>query len=227
MSRSPGHSDENTKTAGEVRARKPRASASGAFWSLGLGLGSDDLPALAFIECQSIARGLYVTDVALKKAAVKVISSQPISGGKHVLLFFGDVESVTEAHRAAVSEAQGTLLREILIAGVHADLVPFLDSLWNTQGMRAEVGEAVAIVESQTLAGAIVSADQALKSAEVQLVRMRLGQGIGGKAYFVLTGRQSDVEAAVEAAEKRLKEMDNLVRVDLLPSPSTDALQWF
>jgi microcompartment protein CcmL/EutN len=192
-------------------------------------LGTNQIPALGFLELSSISRGLYLTDVVLKKAPVKVVASQPISSGKHVLLYFGDVASVQESHQAAIALASGTLLREILIPGVHESLAPFLDSLWKSEAayFPASQGEAVGIVESTTLAGALLAADTALKTARVELCRMRLGQGIGGKAYFVLTGRQEEIDAALEAAEKCLTTLESFTRVDSIPRPEAEAFQYF
>lgn len=190
-------------------------------------LGSDQLPALGFLELSSISRGFFLTDVALKKAPIRVIASQPISSGKHVLLYFGDVASVEEAHRAALDQADGTVLKQVLIAGVHRDLAPFLDSLWKWDAMRSPAGESVGIVESSTLAGAILAADRALKAARVSLCRMRLGQGIGGKAYFVVTGRQGEVDAALDEAKRCLTELESFCRVDAIPRPQEEALPFF
>jgi microcompartment protein CcmL/EutN len=186
-----------------------------------------ETPALGFLELGSISRGLFLTDVVVKKAAVRIVASQPVSSGKHVLLFFGDVASVEESHRAALDAGEGTILKQILIPGVHEQLAPFLDSIWDVNATRAPAGEAVGIVESTTLAGCILAADRALKAAQVALCRMRLGQGIGGKAYFVLTGRQEEVEAAVEAARDCLGGLESLVRSDVIPRPQDEALAYF
>src|SRR5690606_10489749 len=82
-------------------------------------VGTERVPALAFLELSSISRGLFLTDLVLKKAPVKVLSSQPVSGGKHVLLFVGDVAAVEESYVAALEGAEGTVSRKILIHGVH------------------------------------------------------------------------------------------------------------
>ena len=99
-------------------------------------LGSAGVPALAFLELSSISRGLFLTDAVVKKAPVRIITSQPVSSGKHVLLFMGDNASVEESHREAVAKADGTLLREVLIPGVHEQLAPFLDSIWSSDPSR-------------------------------------------------------------------------------------------
>jgi microcompartment protein CcmL/EutN len=190
-------------------------------------LGSARTPALGFLELSSISRGLFLTDVVLKKAPVRVIASQPVSSGKHVLLYMGDNASVDESHRAALEDADGTILKQILIPGVHEELAPFLDSLWTSDPMRMPAGEAVGIAESSTLAGALIAADQALKSARVHLCRMRLGQGIGGKAYFVISGRQEEVEAGLEAARLQLAHLESFHRIDVIPRPQDEALAYF
>jgi len=188
---------------------------------------SHTVPALGFLELSSISRGFYLTDVVLKKAPVRIIASQPVSSGKHVVLYVGDVASVDESHRAALEQSDGTILKQILIPGVHPELAPFLDSIWTQDSSRSPAGESVAIIESSTLAGAILAADRALKSARVSLCRMRLGQGIGGKAYFVITGRQDEVEAATDAARACLKEVESYARADIIPRPQDEALVYF
>jgi len=184
-------------------------------------------PALGFLELSSISRGLFITDSILKKAPVRVITSQPISSGKHVVLFFGDEASVEESYKEGVKEAGSYLLKKIFIPGVHPEIAPYLDSLWTQNAKSSEPDETVGIIETDSLAAAILSADQALKMADVHLCRMRLGQGIGGKAYFVLTGKQDEVEAAVEAAEQSLSRLESLVQKDIINRPTNEALVHF
>lgn len=191
------------------------------------GIGSLGVPALAFLELSSISRGIFLTDIIAKKAPIRIIASQPVSSGKHVLLYAGDVASVEESHQAALDESDGTILKQVLIPGVHEDLAPFLDSLWSDEPRSSAIGDSLGIVESSTLAGAILSADRALKSARVSLCRMRLGQGIGGKAYYILTGRQDEVEAALESATACLKSLESYCRTDLIARPETEALASF
>lgn len=193
---------------------------------------ADAAPALGFLELSSISRGLYLTDVVVKKAPVKIIASQPISSGKFILFFTGDVASVDESYQAAIALGEGFVLKQVFISGVHEKLSPFLDSLWEGVSghfylQNKSPDESIGIVESQSMAGAVLAADFALKAAQVNLFRMRLGQGIGGKAYFVLEGRQEEVEAALESAEKCLKNLSSLCRVDLIPRPEEEVLSYF
>ena len=184
-------------------------------------------PSLAFLELSSISRGLFVTDVVLKKAPVKFLTSQAISAGKHILLFFGDVASVEESYLAALSEAAGTLVKNIFIPGVHSGLAPFLNCLWDdgTVAQTPGVDDALGIVESLSLSGAILAADRSLKAADVALCRMKLGKGIGGKAYYVVCGKLGEVQASVQEAESCLTELGSLARVDLIPRPQEELME--
>lgn len=191
------------------------------------GLGSISQPALGMVELKSISCGLVLTDLLVKKAPIRMVASEPVSSGKHVLIFFGDVASVVESHRLALEQSKDELVRETLIPAIHEELVPHLESLWKCSSAQKEsdvrVGDwkeqSLGIVESATMVGAVSAADRALKMARVSLVRLRLGQGIGGKAYFVLRGSQEEVEAALQSAEILLQETQSLIRKDLIARP--------
>ena len=210
-------------------------------------------PALGFLELNSISRGLYLTDLILKKAPVRIVVSQPISAGKHIILFKGEVAEVEESYQEATTFGDNTILRQVLIPGVHAKLAPFLTSPLHLDGgagitaaqvapasaaeatsiqsglnsMTIPTDSSVGIVESASLAGAVLAADRALKMTEADLYRLRLGQGIGGKAYFVMTGAQDEVEASLEAARNCLQELDSFIRVDLIARPIDEVLEHF
>jgi microcompartment protein CcmL/EutN len=80
----------------------------------------------------------------------------------------------------------------------------------------------VGIVETQSVASAILSLDSALKTASTDLVDMKLGKGLGGKGYFVLTGELSEVEAALNAAKLTLEDGDKFLRSDIIARPHED-----
>jgi microcompartment protein CcmL/EutN len=69
---------------------------------------------------------------------------------------------------------------------------------------QAGAGEALGIVETATVAAVVEAADAGLKGARVELLELRLGDGIGGKGYLLFDGDVADVEAAVEIALARV-----------------------
>jgi microcompartment protein CcmL/EutN len=80
---------------------------------------------------------------------------------------------------------------------------------------------AVAVVETFTICATVLAADSAAKAAQVTLVEMRLGQGLGGKAYFTMTGELDAVEAAADAARAAI-ESGLLVGIELIAAPHAD-----
>mgnify|MGYP002641232543 CR=1 FL=1 len=173
-------------------------------------------PALALIEVNSIAIGMVVSDACVKKAAVDLLQSRPIAPGRYITLFWGDVGEVEEAFLEGTRIAQDTLVGQLFLPGAHDSLIEALVAVAQPTPV-----DSIAIVELYTLSATLLSADAALKAADVQLLEMRLAAGIDGKGYFVLTGELYDVEAAVEAATEAI-EPATLVRTETIAAPSPD-----
>ncbi len=152
------------------------------------------LSALCVVEASSIARGFVALDAVAKKVAVTVKLARPMSPGKFVLMFGGDVESTHEGHAIAVETVGSGLLDALLLPGVHAGLLPAMD-----HALVSRSGEAIGIVEMLTVCAAVGAADAALKAVDVDVVRMQLAVGVGGKAWFTIAGALGDVQAALDA----------------------------
>ena len=174
-------------------------------------------PALALVEITSVARGMVVCDALVKRAIVEVLRAHPVDPGKYNILFVGPVAEVEEAMDAAEEAAAGTMLDRLLLPNVHEAVVPAIRGAVK----RPEI-VALGIVETHTMAGSIVGLDAALKAAEVEVVELRLAAGLAGKGYFVVTGEQHDVEAALEAAVERA---GSDVMTEIIPRPHPDFLK--
>lgn len=173
---------------------------------------------MALLELESIARGLVAADVVLKRAKVQLAFAEPVTPGKYLLLFSGDVAEVEESFAAAVDFAGPLLLDKLLLTYAHEALVDGLRDLF-----APDWEESVGVVETHTVAAALLAADAALKKADVRLMQLRLARGIGGKGYFVLTGALHMIEAALEAA--RLAVAENLlVNAELIQHPHPELL---
>ena len=79
---------------------------------------------------------------------------------------------------------------------------------------------ALGIMESFSIASMIYSADAALKSADIRSIELRLGTGLGGKAFFTFTGDVSAVEAAASAGKEVVEQGGLLVDIEVIPSPT-------
>ncbi|RYD03716.1 hypothetical protein N752_18380 [Desulforamulus aquiferis] len=77
-----------------------------------------------------------------------------------------------------------------------------------------------------SVATAIVTADTAAKAADVDLIEIRLGIGIGGKSFITMTGDVAAVKAAVDAGVVIASEKGMLVEKVIIPSAHKELTQW-
>jgi microcompartment protein CcmL/EutN len=145
-------------------------------------------PALGLIETSSVARGLVVADAMVKKAPVELVFARPVSSGKHVILVSGAVADVEESMAAAIESAAATLIDRLTLPQAAA---PLLSAL-RRQAPAPLGSDAVGIFETFSVCSTVNAADAAGKAAQVELVELRLADGLGGKAYFVVAGAQAD-----------------------------------
>lgn len=174
-------------------------------------------PALAILELGSIARGVITSDAAVKRAPVTLLWSRPVSSGKHLVAFAGEVAEVEESLRAAQQVAGDALIDALYLPYADAQLWPLLSG----DGDRPAPIDAVGVVETDTVCAAVRAADAAAKTAPVTLLDLRLAVGIGGKAFFTLTGELPDVEAAVDAARGAVAPA-RILGIEIVPAPHDD-----
>jgi microcompartment protein CcmL/EutN len=179
-------------------------------------------PALACIELSSIARGIRTCDEMAKRAEIRVLQAITICPGKFNIVVGGEVDEVRQAFERGLEIGGPAVVDQLLLPNAHEQLMPAIEAT----AVVGEVG-AVGVVETLAVASAIIAADAACKKAAVRLIELRLARGIGGKAFFTLTGDQADVEAAIEAAEIIIGETSGmLLRTEVIPNPHPDMVRW-
>lgn len=172
--------------------------------------------ALAILELSSIARAIRVSDAIVKRAPVELWQSRPVSTGKHVIVFGGGVAEVDESFREAVAVAADTVIDRLFLSYAHAQLAPLLRG----HAAGRPVTDSVGVVETRTVCSAVAAADASCKAAQVTVVDLHLAVGIGGKAFYTLTGDLNDIEAAVEAATQAAA--GNLLATEIIPAPHAE-----
>ena len=176
--------------------------------------------ALGMIETNSIPAGIEAGDAMLKAADVALVSAQAVCAGKYIVMVTGDVAAVKAAAQAGIKTADYLLVDSIVIPNVHEQVIEAVSASSEIEG-----AEALGIMETFSLSSAVICADSAVKAADVQLIEVRLGRGLGGKSFVVLTGDVAAVKAAIEAA-KELEEVQGMVAgTVVIPSPHPDILQ--
>ena len=169
-------------------------------------------PALLLLEFDSIAIGIEAGDAMAKRSLLGTLRAGTVQPGRYLVLAGGEVADVEEARAAGLAVGESCLVDEIFLPDVHPEVVTAL-----VGARRTEPRDALGIIETRTVAATIGAADAGVKGAEVNLIEIRLADGLGGKAYLLFSGEVSDVEAAVELGVASLSRRQGLVGRVVIP----------
>jgi microcompartment protein CcmL/EutN len=172
---------------------------------------------LGIVDSRSIAAGTLLADAMLKAASVTLVRAAVVCAGRLLILVEGDREAVATALHAA-RQSEPRLAGCYSISPVDPQVQAAL-----RRGPKTAAGPALGVVECRNAADGLMAADAAVKKAAVALMRLVLGQGIGGKSFFVLTGEVAAVREAVDAAAAGLGK--SLLRAVVLPRPEPEVTQ--
>lgn len=154
-----------------------------------------DTPAIAMYEFDSVADGTRVADRMIKRAPLTLFRAGTTHPGKYLLLVGGAVAAVREADAVALDEPTGVVTDSIVLPDAHARLRAAI-----TGSRVSATDDTLAVLECVAMPALVGGVDRAVKTAPVEIVELRLGDGLGGRGVAQLCGHQADIEAAVEAA---------------------------
>lgn len=149
--------------------------------------------AIGLIETTSIAKGIEACDAMVKMASVTLAKTGIIARGKYVILITGPVGEVESAMRKGKEIAGKTLVDDVLIRNVHAQVLAALDKRHPVEKL-----EAVGIIETKDAIATVLAADAAAKAAAVHVLEVKTVVP-GGKGYVTITGEVGAVRAAIAA----------------------------
>ena len=141
--------------------------------------------AIGMIEYRTVSAGITATDLMVKTADVDIIEAQTVCPGKYISIITGDLSAV----RAADSFVLGNPDESIFPA------------IMGTTTVTQNDVNSLGIIETFDASQIIVAADNAVKTAEVSLIEIRLARGMCGKSYAIMTGEVAAVTAAIERAK--------------------------
>lgn len=155
----------------------------------------------------------------VKRAPIDIIRAGTVQPGKYLVLIGGQVADVDESLAAGRDVGGQAVVHEVFLPQVHPQVVSAIGG-----GRVPQRADSLGIVETTTVAAAIRSADAGVKGAEVQLVEVRLADGLGGKGIVLFAGLVADVEAAVQIGVEALDLKELLVRQVVIPQ--LDRAMW-
>lgn len=173
--------------------------------------------AIGMVEYKTVSTGIKAADLIMKTAKVELIQAQTVCPGKYIILFGGDLSAVRVCVDAAEKTYPESMIDKFVLGNPH-------ESIFKALTCTAEIEDvaALGVLETFTGASVIVAADQAAKTAEVDLFEIRVARGMCGKSYLLLTGSVAAVTEAIESACRVVKEDGLLLDYAVIPSPSKD-----
>ena len=168
--------------------------------------------AIGSLELNSIATGVIAGDAMLKAADVQLIMAQPVCPGKFIILISGDTASVEASIKAGTAEGAERVIDSTVIPSIHEEVIPAI-----LRSSAPDQKEAVGVIETFSLTAAILAADYAVKSSIIDLIEVRLGRGLGGKSFVLVTGAVADVKSATEAAKAQLAKDGMIINIVVVP----------
>ena len=169
---------------------------------------------IGFLELNSIAKGVEAADIVVKTADVRLAFAKAGCPGKYYILLTGEVAAVEASLAAGAAVGGHHVVDSCLIPRVHPQVIRAINLAGSPEGAGA-----IGVMEFFSVTASVYAADAAVKAAEVTLLDVRLGTGIGGKSFVILTGEVAAVEEAVRCGVNTPNAQGMVVASVVIPNP--------
>ncbi len=153
--------------------------------------------AIGIVEYKTVSAGVVAADAMVKTSDISVIEAQTVCPGKYVIIITGDLSAVDAAVNTARVQHGSQLISSFVLGNPHESIFPAIYG-----ATEIEEVSALGVLETYDAASMVVAADEAAKTAIVDLVEIRLARGMCGKSYMMITGEIAAVQAAIERAKQ-------------------------
>lgn len=174
--------------------------------------------AIAVSEYKTVSAGVVAADAMVKAADVDIIEAATVCPGKYIIIITGELSAVkaaAEAAKAGSSQHIGTFT----LGNPHESLFTAIYGTVEVESLRA-----LGVLETYDVASMLVAADNAAKTADVQLIEMRLARGMCGKSYLMLTGEVAAVQAAIDRARQTAEQEGMYLDSSVIARPDAKIL---
>lgn len=175
---------------------------------------------IGFLELNSIARGVEAADIILKTAEVELIYAKAGCPGKYYILFTGEVAAVQASLEAGAATGGSYTVDKCVIPRVHPQVIQAINLAASPENVNA-----IGVMEFFSVTASVYAADAAVKAADVDLIDVRLGTGIGGKSFVVLTGEVAAVREAIECGIQTENAKGMEVSHVVIPNPRREIFE--
>lgn len=170
--------------------------------------------AIGMAEYKTVSAGIQAADAMVKTSDVEIIEAQTVCPGKYIIILSGDLSAVNAAVETAKVQYGTHLIDSFVLGNPHDSIFP---AIYGASAI--EEVNALGVLETYDAAAIIVAADQAAKTADVELIELRLARGMCGKSFMLLTGDVAAVQAAIERARNIVGENGMYLDSSVIPHP--------
>ena len=174
---------------------------------------------IGFLEYISVGKGIQAADLITKNTAVDILLSAPNCPGRYQILFTGDVGAVREAIDLAKGIADFSFLDSLILPRIDDKV---LSAFYSPDVVN--IGAAIGVFETMTMTATIEGADTMVKASDVEIIELRLGKGLAGKSYVIVTGSVQNVQSAMDAALEGVKDRGVLISSVVIPSVNPELI---
>ena len=178
------------------------------------------MQSIGFLELNSIAKGVEVADIVLKTADVSMVFSKAGCPGKYYILFTGEVAAVQSSIDSGLALGKNHVVDHCVIPNIHPQVTKAINMTNYPENIQA-----IGVIEFFSVTASVYGADAAVKAADVDLVEVRLGTGIGGKSFVVPTGEVAAVRESIACGINTPNAEGMLVSSVVIPSPHKELLE--
>ena len=151
--------------------------------------------ALAVLDFSDIPAGIWAVDAILKRAPIALLRAGTVTRGRYLVVFGGSTASTAESLDAVESNVGDSLIDKTFLPDVHPRL---FDAAF---GATLKSSGSLLIIETETAASVVRSAEAALKGTPVELLELRLSDtGLAGKGMALFAGPLHDIQYAATLA---------------------------
>lgn len=175
---------------------------------------------LGMLELISIPTGIEAGDMMLKTASVDLVAAQSICAGKYIVIVTGEVSAVNASIKAGKQSAGMKLIDSLVIPNVDRQVPIAINACTAVSNIQA-----LGAMETYSLCAAVLAADTAVKAAEIELIEIRLGRGLGGKSFITMTGDIAAVREAVATAAARQEVQGLMSDSVVIPAPHLEIVK--
>ena len=169
---------------------------------------------LGLIETSSISKGMEILDTILKETKIELITGRPICPGKYLIIIEGTVQAINFALEVSKSIGEKAILYSDVVNNLNEQVFYALKEKKKPENVKA-----LGIIETKTAIASIVLADVICDSSNVELITLKLANGIGGKGLLIFTGNVSSVKNAIQAAKYHDVQNKKIIDSVLLSNP--------